>query len=399
MELKSNDTYRVIFQTGLSNDKLNAFMILYQPLVGGDGILVYLTLLAEAGRNRTQNEHRRLFTLMENITAETFERARRRLEAFMLVKTYVKHTSGHDTYLYILNNPLGANEFFSNGYLSDHYREAVGDRQFSLSKNLLTVSDILTEGYSDVSAPVRNMKNRSFDNETEYVTVRPRYQFRGEDADQIQFDYERFLVLTSNLVFPPELRSQENMYLIGKYATLYGITPERMCLFTEKCADPFEMKFDTKQLELLCRKEKDEKKVEVTDRYQQSPLSFLQSLQNGAAVSVPERQMLEYLSKDMHFSNEVINVMIEYVLKVSDNRLNPKYVGLISGTWARDGVDTKEKAIAETKKKNPWSVKSSSKPPVRKVEMPAYWNEKKEEETMSDEEMAELLRLQKEMSK
>lgn len=399
MELKSNDTYRVVFQAGLASEKLNSFMILYQPLVGGDGILVYLTLLAEASRNRTQSEHRRLFSLMENISSETFERARRRLESFMLMKTYLKHGTGHDSYLYVLNTPLSANEFFANGYMSERYQEAVGDKQFALSKSLFTTSDGAIEGYNDVSAPVRNMKSNRFQNDTAYVTVKPRYQFHGEDSDQIQFDYDRFLVLTSELIFPAELRSQDNMYTIGKYATLYGITPERMCVFTEMCVNVFDMTFDTKKLELLCRKEKDENKAEVTDRYKQSPLSFLQSLQKGAAVSIPERQMLEYLSKDMHFSNEVINVMVEYVLKVSDNRLNPKYVGLISGTWARDGIDTKEKAIVETRKKNPWASKASTKPPIRKVKMPAYWNQKKEEETMSNDEMAELLRLQKEMSK
>lgn len=395
MELKSSDTYKVISKSNLSSDRLNAFMVLYQPLVGGDGILVYLTLQAEAGNSRVFLEHRRLFALMENITAETFQRARMRLEACMLLKSYVRKGSDHDSYLYVLNTPMSGSDFFSTSYFSDCYREKVGEKQFSLSRGFLLTSSPVTEGYTDISAPVVNTGKRSFDNETEYVDFKPRYQFRGEDSNLIDFDYDRFLVIASNLVFPPELRTQENMYLIGKLATLYGITPDRMLVLVGRVININTMSFDRQKLEILARREKPAEQGEKHDRYAISPVSFLMSYQKGNAISKADRQMLEYLSNEMKFPNEVINVMIEYILKISDNRLNPQFVGLVSGSWARDGVDTKEKAIAETKKDSSW--KPHRQKTVKKVEMPSYWNEKPEQKTMSDEARKRLMNKLKEM--
>ena len=70
------------------------------------------------------------------------------------------------------------------------------------------------------------------------------------------------------------------------------------------------------------------------DPYDLPPISFLISKQNGAAVSMNDKKILERLSLDMHFPSPVINIMIEYILKISDNRLNNRFVDMVSGEWA-----------------------------------------------------------------
>lgn len=62
------------------------------------------------------------------------------------------------------------------------------------------------------------------------------------------------------------------------------------------------------------------------------------------------RSILEHLAIDMHFSNEVINVMIEHILKISQNRLNRNFVDMVAAEWARDGVTTKQQALQQRKK-------------------------------------------------
>lgn len=400
MPVKPTDTYRITCDAGMSNDRLCSFMTLYQPLVGGEGILVYLTLMSEASFQRTLLEHRRLFAIMQGIDPDSFERARMRLESFMLVKTWVREGKSGNSYLYELNLPLGPKDFFSSQYMSRRYLQAVGDRQFQLTRGFLCESDFSKEKYRDISAPVRNIHTDDFENETEYVSITPRYQFTDHGDDHIQFDYERFLVITSNLVFPPELRTQENMALIGTYATLYGISPERMNVIIARCISLETMTFDTNRFDILCRREKPSVKEQTGDRYQMSPISFMMDLQKGASVTKPDQEIITYLSQEMHFPNEVINVMLEYVLKKCDNRLNPVYVGRISGTWARSGIDTKQKALeAVAKAEEPKQAKkASAKQTVKQtVSMPKYWQENHESETVDEESLRQLEQLQKEM--
>ena len=92
----------------------------------------------------------------------------------------------------------------------------------------------------------------------------------------------------------------------------------------------------------------------------------------------------------MHFSPEVINVMIEYILKRSQNRLVKQFVDMVAGEWARDGVKTREDAIKETNKKNPKWNKTMEKA------LPEYLKEEKKEEVkVSKEELKEVQNLLK----
>ncbi len=150
MSVRANDTYRISCMTGMSSDRLSGFMMLYQPLVGGDGILVYLTMMAES-RHTTALEHRRLFTLMQNISADTFERARMRLEAYMLVRTFRKQGKNHDSYVYMLNQPMGPQEFFASSYMCRMYTEAVGEKQAVLTKGLLCESAVPVDQYQEIT--------------------------------------------------------------------------------------------------------------------------------------------------------------------------------------------------------------------------------------------------------
>ena len=396
MEIKPNDTYRVEFAAGLSEEKIRVLMMLYQPLVGGDGVLIYLTLASEAINAHAQMEHKRLFTLMNLINADTFERARLRLESYMLLRTYMHENRNNHSYIYVLNPPLSAPDFFASGYLSRMYAKYVGEKNLTVSRGLFQSGIIPTNGYKDISAPVKNLNVDTFDNETDYISVKPQYQFEGSEDSLIQFDYNRFIVMTSSLVFPAELRTHENMNLIGRLATLYGISPERMSSLVGQCVNLADVTFDAKRFEILCKKERPTESTEVTDIYKLSPYSFLQSLQKGIPVSKADGQLLDYLSKEMNFPNEVINVMIEYILKINDNRLNPKFVEMVAGTWVRNGVSTKEQAIAETKKKS-FSQKSHKK----QLDLPQYYKDKQEgKEVVSpatEEQQERIRRLQQEL--
>ncbi len=375
MELKIKDTYRIYTTRELSTSDMDVLMTLYQPLIGGDAVLVYLTLFAESRNTRAGMKHARLMNLMNSIQIDTFEHARMKLEEYMLLRTFMKETDKCNTYIYMLQTPLTAQDFLSSSLYVNRYIQIAQKKTYDETVNKYGSLSLNTEGYKEITVQVKNIKEDDYDNSIVYTTVKPRYQFHEEDTD-INFDYEHFIATTSTSVLPTELRTQENMYFIGKLATLYGLDADNMRIFVSRCTSLENMYFDSDRLKFMCENAKPTI-TKSKDPYDLSPVSFLQSKQNGAAVSLTDKRILEKLSFDMHFPSVVINIMIEYILKISDNRLNGKFVDMVAGEWARDGITTKEQAIKETKKVV--KRKGSYQNKVT-VEMPDYMQRQKKGE-------------------
>ena len=402
MSVRLDDTYRVRCRSDLSSDRLVSFMMLYQPIIGGDGILVYLTLMAEA-RNQKESGHRRLFSLLQNISADTFERARKRLELNMLVRTYRRHYSDHDSYLYVLNLPLGPVDFMAAPSFHHMYVQAMGEKDAKLSERLLCQPSVSMLQYQEVTA--RNDEDeRDISYQTEYTTVKPAYVFVGNEDDSINFDYSTFFMNATDLTFPPELHTEQILSQIGRNGTRYGISAQDMLHLVIKGINLSTNQFDPDLFDRVCAGYKTPKNRAIDDPYDLSPLSYLMSRQKGRPVAESDRRIIDYLAQQMQFPNDLTNVLIDYALKKCDNILNFNYVSKVAAAWVRKGIDTRQKALdylnndrKETRTKKPAAVKRN----IQEVPMPAYWNTRNDysRETMSDEKLKELQRLQKEMEK
>jgi replication initiation and membrane attachment protein DnaB len=126
--LKNEDTFRVECVNSISEDSIVSLANLYQPLIGGDGLLLYLTLHAEARHQRVQSTHKHLCRIMNNISLDTLERARLRLEEYNLLRAYMRQGSGHDAWIYHLNTPLPTMDFLSNQIYLSRFRNEVGTK-------------------------------------------------------------------------------------------------------------------------------------------------------------------------------------------------------------------------------------------------------------------------------
>ena len=372
MEIKSKDVYRVECAHSIESNTLQVLINLYQPLIGCDGLLLYLTLLSESKRD-TLESFTKLLTIT-NMDSIIFDKAIAKLEEYMLVRSYYKEGETRDTYLFILHKPLNAKDFVSSNVYMSRFRNTVGQKIAELIISNLLSGTINTSEFEDITRKIRHRKEEEYDNTVSYVTIQPKYNFSNED-DSIEFDYEKFISTTSSLVFPVELRTKENMNLIGKLATVHGLSVDRMRILVNRVTDIETMEFDKDKLMVLAQKAEPDI-TKASDPYDLPPVSFLQSKQKGAEVSLADKKILEKLSMDMHFNNNVINVLIEHILNISDNRLNPQFVYKIAGEWARDGVSSKEEAINETKKEiNQAPRYSRSK---KKVDLPDYIVDQKE---------------------
>ena len=370
MEIKTKDVYRVESAHSIESNTLQVLTNLYQPLIESNGLLLYLTLLSESKRE-TLESFSKLLTIT-NMDPNSFDRAIAKLEEYMLVRSYYKAGETRDTYLFILHKPLSAKDFMASSVYLSRFRNAVGQKNSELILSNLLAGTVNTSEFEDITRKIRHRKEE-YDNSVSYVQIQPKYNFSNED-DSIEFDYEKFISTTSSLVFPVELRTKDNMNLIGKLATVHGLSVDRMRILVSKCVDLETIEFDTEKLMVLAKKAEPDV-TKAKDPYDLPPVSFLQSKQKGAEVSLADKKILEKLSMDMHFSNPVINVLIEHILKISDNRLNPQFVYKIAGEWARDGVSSKEDAINETKKE---ITTSKYTKPKKKVELPDYIEAQKE---------------------
>ena len=82
----------------------------------------------------------------------------------------------------------------------------------------------------------------------------------------------------------------------------------------------------------------------------------------GAAVSQADKKMLENLMVEYHLDRQVINVLIDYVLNNTNNRLDRSYVDKIGATFMRQGIDTAAKAQAALSASSQPARSGKSKP-------------------------------------
>ena len=101
------------------------------------------------------------------------------------------------------------------------------------------------------------------------------------------------------------------------------------------------------------------------------PYDFLKSKYHGVTPTNRDLKLLETLCCDLNLKPAVVNVLIDYVLKKNDNKLNKNFVETIAGQWVRSGVKTAREAMSlaekEQKKliaKAPTNIKTPEDVPV-----------------------------------
>ena len=341
MELTINDKFKIIRNDSLSEASYISLFSLYQPIIGYKAVNLYMTLYAES-KMFTFETHQRL-SLITNMSIKEINEERIRLEEMLLLKTYRRDNE----YIYKLIAPLNANMFLENMIFAKLLLKWLGDEQYHITLSKFLANENL-DGFTDVSSKL----NHNYEQVLNNVEFKKIQSFSNEElAVKYNFDFEELFRETSPLVFPIKTRTYENLEVIGKMASLCGLSANQMNVIIGKCSDYEKETIDMELLKYLCLNSKPEIK-EVSDKYDCSPLLFLQNKQHGTSVTKVDARLLEYLSINLKMSNSVINVLIEYVLNISENRLPRNLVEKIAGEWIRENINTKEKAIEKSKADN-----------------------------------------------
>ena len=125
-----------------------------------------------------------------------------------------------------------------------------------------------------------------------------------------------------------------------------------------------------------------------------SPITFLKSQYNGAEPTERDKRLIEDLMLNQKLMPGVVNVLIDYVLKTNNMKLQKNYIETIAGQWKRKDIDTVKEAIMECRKEYKRSKKQTTVTTKKKqeVEEPLWLNKKFEINTENSNELEELLK-------
>ena len=121
-----------------------------------------------------------------------------------------------------------------------------------------------------------------------------------------------------------------------------------------------------------------------------TPYDFLKSKYNGSNPTSRDLKLLEMLLIDLNLKPAVVNVLIDYVLKKNNNKLNTSFVETIAGQWKRMKIETANDAMLVAEKEHKKYNKKIQNPKIEKSPEPVWFNENLEKEIMSEEEQHEL---------
>ena len=83
-------------------------------------------------------------------------------------------------------------------------------------------------------------------------------------------------------------------------------------------------------------------------------------------------------------------MLIDYVLKINDNKLTRNFIITIANQWKRSNIKTVEEAMNLCRKENQAKKKPRVKPAIKKEEKPDWFDKNIEEDAASSDDIAAL---------
>lgn len=396
------DTFNVINHTYLNDNDRKLLIMLYEPIVGAVGINLYFnlwTFLDKAIVLSETYEHKELVTNM-GVTLKEISDAREKLEGLGLVKVYLKEGEINN-YIYELNAPLSAADFFANPLLASVLHTSVGSFNYKKIKEYFKFPKInlkeytnITESFGEVFESVSMMETDNSE------IIKKNYATVGIESD---LDVEEIISMIPDLMLNHTRVTDSTKELILKLSFVYnfdtnktievikGSINEKHNIDKDKLKvnyrNLYQFENDGKlpsiifkcQPEYLRKELKDtSKKSKIIYQFENlSPYRFICMKSKTDKPTKAEINILEMLLVDIGLKPGVVNVLIDYVLRINDNKLPKNFVEAIASQWKRSNIETVEQAMEiskqEFKKKETYKKEITTK----KVEIKPEWFDKK----------------------
>ena len=413
------DTYVVFNKTIIGDIDHKILALLYQPILGSIAVSLYHTLWSYLDPTETSSNewtHHHLMTCMR-IKLHDIEEAREKLEAIGLMKTYQKKGNVNH-YVYTLFSPLTPSEFMNNPILSTTLYRNIGDTAYKKTMEYFKIPTLNLRDYEEVTMSFKDVFESTDLSYVEQLEIETKTK-KSASIEVESLDLESIFAMIPEDLFSKKSVTKETRNLLHKLGFIYQFNEEQMCelirnslnekktidknLLKTNCRKYYQFENNGKLPSLIFRNQPEYLRKPVGDQSKKakmiyqfettSPYDLLCSKYNGVRPSRSDLNLLEYLLLDMDLKPGVVNVLIDYVLKINQNKLTKGFVETIASQWAKSKVETVEGAMALAEKEYK-SRKNNTKKNVETVK-PDWFDkeiEAKEASLEKQKEMEEMLK-------
>ena len=156
------DTYIVVNKSIITAEDRLILTMLYQPIIGPLAVMLYFTLWSDLDKTKLisiEYTHHHLVTNMQ-ISLSEIEKARLKLEAIGLLKTYFKEENTGN-YIYQLYSPIKANDFFNHPILNVVLYNNVGKKEYEKILDYFKSPKLSTNNYQDITVSFTEVFSKS----------------------------------------------------------------------------------------------------------------------------------------------------------------------------------------------------------------------------------------------
>ena len=406
------DIYTVVNQTVLTEADRKVLISLYEPIIGSTAMSLYFTLWQDLDKSevisRDLNHHHLMVTLKTTLT--NIVNARKALEAVGLLKTYVKENDNMNEYLYELYSPLSAYEFFNHPVLSILLLNNVGETEYHELNEYYKKITIPKKDYKEITSTMNETFKSVTPYEKENEEIRRKNKLNINISNLIDFD-----LIEQSLpkgMINDKTFNKKNKDLINQLAFVYNVDSIKMAEFIRLVIDNVGIIDKDKLIENVRRNYEFNNNgslptivYRTTPEYLRTPVGtsnrdkmiqvfettkpydFLKFKNNNVKPSARDLKILEGLAVDQGLSPGVINVLIDYAIKINDGKLNKNYLDTIASSWNRRGIKTVPQAMDAITKGHKKVVKEIVPKTKKEIDIPVWMNTNNSSDQISDEEL------------
>ena len=365
------DTFIVVNKTILTEFDRRILINLYQPIIGANSISLYLSLWAFLDKNELfslELNHHQLMT-MTQFSLDDIIASREKLEGIGLIKTYYKKDNINN-YVYELYSPLSPYEFFNNPILSTTLLSNIGKQWYDNLISIYKIPSYNISEYENISLSFNEVYSKSISDSEKIID-----DMIGTNRLKIKLDntsnINEILSLIPDDILPVRKITKEVKDNILKFKYIYNFTNEQMQeviinsidetkkinmgLLKNNCENFYKFENGGKLPTLIYKNQPEYLRKNATDTslkskliYQFeniSPYEYLTNKNGGIKPLSSDLKIVSYLLVDLKMMPGVVNVLLDYVLKINNNKLNKNFIESIASQWIKNNIKTVEDAM------------------------------------------------------
>ena len=422
------DTFVVVNRTILNENDRKIISMLYQPIIGCIATDLYYTLWADLDKSELlsgEYTHHHLMTSLR-IKMDPIIMARKKLEAVGLLKTFLKE-GNPNSYVYELFSPISAVEYFNHPILNVVLYNNVGKKEYENLLKYFKVPKINLSSYKEITSSFDDVFESAPGTLYDNLNTDLRTNKTGQIKIDSEFDFDLLISSVPNGLISNKTFSREVKDLICNLSYVYNLDAIEMKpsilnsikenglidknALRKNVRNYYRYENDNKLPSLIYKSQpeylknpigKDDKRAKMIYVFENtSPYNFLKGANKGAKPAERDLNILEGLLTDFKLNPGVVNVLIDYVLKINNKKLTKNFIEAIASQWKRLNIETVDEAMKAAEKEYKKSkVVIEDKKYIKQSNevLPEWFDKKIEKKKISEENEKSLKDMLKEFS-